>query len=396
MLTDKACKALKPKDKSYKVADAQGLYLEVMPNGSKYWRFRYRIAGKDKRMALGVYPEISLENARDGKNEARKLLKTGIDPSTAKREHKRQKTLNQSTTFESVARDWHAHFRPKWSDRHAQTILNRLERDLFPLIGKTPLTEVTTPYLLSVIQNIEERGAHEVARRAVQVCGHIFRYAAIMGRSEHNPAENLKGVLKPYKKGHFAAFEARDIPEFLKKLERNEARLFEQTRLAIEMMLLTFVRTGELIKAKWDEFDLNERMWLIPAERMKMRKDHMVPLSTRTCEILKELTRYSGHLEYVFPSQTNPRSHMSNNTILKALGRMGYKGIMTGHGFRALAMSTIKEKLGYRHEVIDRQLAHAHKNDIDKAYDRSTFLDDRITMMQDWADYVKGLQYGTF
>lgn len=389
MLTDKACKNAKPKNKPYKLSDAQGLYLEVMPSGSKYWRVRYRHLGKDKRIAMGVYPEVSLEEARAKRNDARKLRASGKDPAEARKEQKRQLKLNQSNTFESLAREWHEHFRPKWSARHAQTVLKRMERDLFPIIGSAPITEITTPYLLEVIRKVEARGAHELARRIVQTCNQVFIYTAITGRAEHNPAANLKGVLKPYKKGHYAAFDSRDLPAFLAKLQRNEARLFEQTRLAMEMLLLTFVRTSELIKAKWSEFNISDSMWIIPGERMKMGKDHMVPLSTRVIDILSELQKFSGHLEHVFPSQTAPLKHMSNNTILMALKRMGYKGVMTGHGFRSLAMSTIKEKLGYRHEVIDRQLAHAHKNDIDKAYDRAQFLDDRIKMMQDWADYVE-------
>lgn len=392
MLTDRTCKAAKSQEKAYKLTDSGSLYLEVMPNGSKYWRYRYLFREsakvKDKRIALGVYPEVSLLEARELRDKAKRLLRDGIDPANAKKDEKVRKILDTLNTFEAIAREWHTHYKERWSEAHGRVILRRIELDILPLLGTCPIKDITTQSFIQTIRHVEERGAHEIARRLVQICNHIFRYAAITGRIESNPADNIKGILKPYKKGHYAAFEAKDLPNFLSKLHRNEARLFAPTRLAVEMILLTFVRTGELIKAKWSEFDLNERMWTIPAVRMKMRKDHLVPLSDRVLEILRELKAYSPDSDYLFAGMHDPKHHISNNTILMALRRMGYQGIMTGHGFRALAMSTIKEKLHYRHEVIDRQLAHSHKSDVDKAYDRAMFLDERIKMMQDWADYV--------
>ncbi|HCU24973.1 MAG TPA: integrase [Deltaproteobacteria bacterium] len=393
-LTDKACKNAKPASKPRKIADGHGLYLEIMPNGSKYWRLKYRFAGKEKRLALGVYPEVSLGEAREKREKARKLLASGSDPSSAKQEEKRRLLLNAENTFEAIAREWYAHHLEKWSDKHAQTILHRLETDLFPALGKRPLQEINPPELLNIVRKIEKRGAYELARRSVQYCGQIFRYAVVTGRADRNPAPELKGALKPVKKGHYAALDSKDLPEFLQKLSRNDARLFPLTRMAVELILLTFVRTGELIQAKWEEFDFAGKTWIIPAERMKMRQAHIVPLSRQVLSILEQIKLLSGNREWILPSQKNPRKHMSNNTILFALGRLGYKGQATGHGFRALAMSTIKEKLGYRHEVVDRQLAHAHRNSVDAAYDRAKFLEERRKMMQDWSNYIDKVKRG--
>jgi integrase len=387
-LTDKTCKNAKPSAKPRKLTDGDGLYLEVMPSGSKYWRLKYRFAGREKRLALGVYPQVSLAEARAGREAARKLLASGTDPSFAKQERKRQLLLNADNTFEAIAREWHQHNIAKWKPDYGVIVLGRLEADIFPEIGKLPIKEINAPRLLKAIQEIEKRGAHEVARRGLQTCGQVFQYALITGRAERNPAIDLKGALKPYKKHHYAALDAKDIPEFLQNLKDNKGRLHPLTHAAVELIMLTFVRTSELIKAKWEEFNLDETIWIIPAARMKMRREHIVPLSDRAIEILKEVRRHSGNREYVFPGQKNPQKHMSNNTILEALARMGYRGRATGHGFRALAMSTIKEKLNYRHEVIDRQLAHAHRNSIDAAYDRAEFLPERRKMMQEWADYL--------
>lgn len=390
-LTDTVCKASKPKDKDYKLTDANGLYLHVMPTGARYWRYKYRYLGKQKVLALGVYPEISLAEAREKHREAHKLVTQGLDPSQEKQNTKRERILNAENTFEVIAREWYDHSKDVWSENHARTILRRLELDVFPMIGRKPIRDISPPMVLEVIRAIEQRSAFEMARRALQMSGQVFRYAIINGKADRDPTQDLKGSLKPYKKGHYAAMEAKDLPEFLSKLHSNEGRLFPTTQLAIEMMMLTFVRTGELIKAKWDEFDFDEKVWIIPAPRMKMRKDHIVPLSEQVIECLKKLKEINGRWEYVFASQRTPRNHMSNNAILVALDRMGYRGEHTGHGFRALAMSTIKEKLGYRHEVIDRQLAHAHKSQIDAAYDRAQFLDERKKMMQDWADYLDNI-----
>lgn len=387
-LTDLDCKKAKPKHKFYKLSDSHGLYLQVMPNGSKYWRMKYRIYGKEKLLALGTYPLISLKEARQGRDNAQRLLEQGIDPSEAKKEEKRQAALTAEYTFEVIAREWHERNKEKWSESYGSYIIKRLELDIFPAIGKRPIGAITTPELLKALQKVENRGVQELPHRLSQLCSQVFRYSAAKGLSENNPALNVKPALKPMRHSHFAALEAKDLPEFIKNLERNEARLYPQTLNAMRLMMLTFVRTSELIKARWDEIDLDNKEWVIPAERMKMRKPHIVPLSKQAISLLEAQRQLTGNGEYVFPNIAHPKKTMSNNTILVALKRMGYAGQMTGHGFRALAMSTIKEKLGYRHEVVDRQLAHAPQGKINQAYDRAAFLPERKKMMQEWSDYI--------
>ncbi|GAA0555172.1 integrase [Rhizomicrobium palustre] len=387
-LTDAACKGARPKDKPYKKADGGGLYLEVAPNGGRYWRLKYRFLGKEKRLACGVYPETSLAEAREKRAVAKKMLAEGIDPSSAKQDRRQLAEINAANTFEAVAREWHERNREKWTPAYAVEILHRLEMDIFPVIGQRPVSDISPLVVLNTLKKIENRGAGEMARRAGQYCGQIFRYAVVTGRAERNPTTDLKGALKPVRHGHFSSIEPEELPEFLGALGRNDARLYPLTRLAIRLMLLTFVRTGELIKATWDEINFEEARWSIPAERMKMRKPHIVPLSRQSLAILSELHAMNGKYQWVFASPTKPLRHMSNNTILKALERLGYKGRMTGHGFRSLAMTTIKEKLKYPHEVVDRQLAHAPRNKVDAAYDRTKYLDDRRKMMQAWANYL--------
>lgn len=388
-LTHTACKNAQPMEKPYKMTDGGGMYLYVMPNGSKYWRLKYRYGGREKRLAMGVYPDISLQMARDKRLEARRLIDQGIDPGQEKRKRKRQLEIDTANTFKVIAEEWIAHNAATWSENHIGTVRRRLEMDIYPKIGSMPIKDINAPILLPVLQAIEKRGAYEIARRALQYCGQIFRYAIVTGRSERDISTDLKGALRPFKRGHYAALDVQELPEFVKVFHRNEARLFPQTMIAIHLLMLTFVRTSELIKATWDEFDLEEKMWIIPAERMKMKRPHMVPLSSQSIELLEKLKEMNPpNRVHIFPSRSHPRNHMSNNTILSALGRMGYRGVHTGHGFRALAMSTIKEKLKYRHEVVDRQLAHAPRNQIDKAYDRAKYLDERIVMMQEWADYL--------
>ncbi|MDB5478402.1 MAG: Integrase [Alphaproteobacteria bacterium] len=279
------------------------------------------------------------------------------------------------------------HFSDK-TDKYKKTVLSRFERDLFPALGSIPIIDVEAPDILESLRKVENRGAHELAGRLRGLCGQVFRYAIATGKAKRNPAQDLQGALRPYKRSHHACIEINEIPDLVKALEHNRARLYRHTHLAVKMLMLTFVRTSELIEATWDEFDLKNKQWVIPAERMKMANEHIVPLSDQVLAILAELKGLSPHSDYVLPSQLGHKKHMSNNTVLKALERMGYKGRMTGHGFRALGLSAIKEKLGYRHEVVDRQLAHAPRNAVDRAYDRAKFLDERTVMMQKWADYL--------
>lgn len=389
-LSDKACKNAKPGDKPYKMTDGQGLYLLVQPKGAKCWRYKYRHLKKEKVYALGVYPETSLADAREKHRIARQLLGQGIDPSVEKKRQKRQAYLAAQNTFEAVAKEWHENQLNGWSAKHGLNVLHKLDTDLFPYIGDRPIADIDAPELLDALRKIEKRGAIDMAHRARGIAGKVFRYGIATGRCKRDIAADLKGALATAKTEHFAAIDAKELPEFLRMIEGNEARQYARTRRAMKMLMLTFVRTSELIGARWAEFDLDQRQWNIPAERMKMKKPHIVPLSRQVMSLLKEQWMETGHFktEWVFPSQIRPSKHMSNNTILVALKRLGYQGRMTGHGFRALAMSTIKEKMDYRHEVIDRQLAHGHRNKVTAAYDRAQFLDDRREMMQDWADYL--------
>lgn len=390
-LTDNKCKSLKPQKTPYKTADSQGLFLLVMPNGSKYWRLKYRYLDKEKLLSIGVYPEVSLAEAREATTEARKTLKAGQDPSLVKKEKKRQLVLNSENNFEAIARDWHNNYSVRWSNNYSNEVIHHLERDIFPYMGKRPIKDITPLELLEVIKRVEARGALDMAKRDLQLCGQVFKYAVPHGFVSHNIAQDVVGALKPRKVKHFASLSIDSLPEFLRVLDHNDVRLYPHTKRAVRLLMLTFVRTNELIGAKWNEIDFKNAQWDIPAERMKMRNPHVVPLSKQALELLKTQYEETGRWEFVFPNQVRPMKCMSNGTILKALERLGYKGQMTGHGFRALAMSTIKEQLGYRHEVVDRQLAHAQRNKVDAAYDRAQFLKDRKKMMQEWADYLDAI-----
>lgn len=387
-LNDTKCRTAKPSKKSIKMADGGGMYLEVMPNGSKYWRLKYRYNGKEKRLALGVYPIVSLKQAREKRDEAKELLADNKDPSLEKKKKKALSKQSAVNTFEEIAREWHDNNKSKWSERYADGIMTRLETYIFPEIGSYPITEIEPPVLLQTIRKIENRPAIEIAKRQLQKCGEVFRYAIATGRAVRDPSFDIKGALKPQKTTHYAALDVKELPEFLETLKRNDARLYRSTQNAIKLIMLTFVRTNELIGARWEEINFDDKEWVVPAERMKMRKEHIVPLSSQAIEILENQKEIVGHWPLVFPSTVRPKQPISNNTILGAIKRMGYQGRMTGHGFRALAMSTIKQELNYRHEVVDRQLAHAPRNKIDKAYDRAQFLEERAKMMQDWADYL--------
>ncbi len=396
-LTDTACRNAKAKDKPYKKADGGGLYLYVKPDGARYWRLKYYFLGKEKLLALGIYPIVSLQEAREKRDDTKRLLDAGKDPSHVKKEKKRQTLERHKNTFEVIAREWHESQLNRWSTNHGLNVMRRLEVDVFPYIGKRPIADITPPELLDVLRKIEKRGALDVTARVKQISGQVFRYGIATGKCERDSSADLQGALKVGKVKHFATLDIKEVPEILQTLERNHARLFPRTQRAIKVLMLTFVRTGELINATWDEFDLEKGQWEIPGWRMKMKNPHIVPLSRQVVELLREQKEETEHLNtnWVFPSQVRPKDPMSNNTILFAIGRLGYKKRMTGHGFRALAMSNIKEKLGYRHEVVDRQLAHAQRNKVDRAYDRAQFLDQRRKMMQEWANYIDKIAKGS-
>jgi len=389
-LTNLTCKNAKITDKQYKLFDGGGLYLLIKPNGVKHWRLKFRHLGKERLLALGPYPLTSLQDARNERDKAKRQLIHGTDPVASKREATRKAILNATNTFESVALEWHTNQLNGWSHNHSLNVKRRFTVDIFPYIGSRPIADIDAPELLEVLRRIEKRGSLDVASTVKQICGQVFRYGIATGRCKTDVSNDLKGALKTAKPVSFPAITSKQLPAFLTVLATNEPRLYPRTIRGIKLLMHTFVRTSELIKSTWSEFDLDNAKWEIPAERMKMGKPHLVPLSKQVVKLLKEQYKETGHLDtpWVFPGQISYKKHMSNNTILFAIGRLGYKKQMTGHGFRALAMSTIKEELGYRHEVVDRQLAHVHTSKVDRAYDRAKFLDERKKMMQKWSNYI--------
>jgi integrase len=401
-LTELQAKNAKKRDKAYKLSDGAGLFLLVNPDGTKYWRMAYRYDGKQKLLAFGAYPEISLAKAREATKNAREKLLDNIDPSQLKRIAKITKSTNNANTFEAVARAWHANKAETWQERTARNVLHRLEKDVFPLIGSLPIKEIKAPLMLDVLRQIEKRGAVDMAKRQGQVCGQIFRFAIAEGKADFDPLPNLRGALKPTAKGHHAAITVDELPEFLSAFRKIEGRMYVPTKVMFRLMMMIFVRTSELTTTEWAEIDLENEEWVIPWQRMKMGKkklnprkeNHHVFLPRQGWELLRELHAITGNNKYLFPNLRDHEQPATNWGILAALKRMGYSGKMTGHGFRSLAMGVIKERLGYRHEVVDRQLSHASGDLYGEAYDRAKFLDERKVMMQQYADYLDAIEYG--
>ncbi len=403
-LTDVQVKNSKAKDKTWTLADGNGLYLEITPSGKKSWRMAYRrpVTRTNNRLSFGDYPLIGLADARNKCQAACKLLNEGIDPAAERDEKKQVAAIVAANTFEKIAREWYSNRLSAWRESTAKDTINRLEKDIFPEIGHLPITEISHKQMIAALRKVEERGAGEVAHRLKATCARVFSYANQHGIENKNPAADLKDVLKPVKTGHFAAIAPDELPAFLECLKENNARLYLPTRIALRLMLLIFVRSSELRTTPWAEINLDTGEWVIPWQRMKRGKltinpdttDHHVCLSSQGLALLRELHQYTGGGTYLFPNQRDHSKPMSGDAIRMALNRMGYEGKMTTHGFRALAMTTLKEKLGYRHEVVDRQLAHAQKDKIASAYDRAQFLDERKKMMQHWADYLDGIKAG--
>lgn len=398
-LTDSAIRTAKRPLKTVRMADAGGLYLELTPTGGKWWRWKYRIGSKEKRLSFGVYPDVGLKQAREKRDAARKQLAAGIDPGEVRRATKLAQAGAES--FEAVAREWHTKFSQGWVESHSGRILRRLEADIFPWIGNRPIMEIKAPELLAVLRRVESRGALETAHREMQNCGQVFRYAVATGRAERDPTVDLRGALPVPKEAHHPSIvEPKRIGELLRAIDAYEG--YFVTKCALRLAPLVFVRPGELRKAEWQEFDLKNAEWRIPAERMKMRELHIVPLSHQAISILQELEPLTGHgipakpdaPRYVFPGAQSRLRPMSDNTILLALRRMGYpKEEMTGHGFRSMA-STLLHEQGWSHQVIERQLAHAERNAVSAAYNYAEHLPARRKMMQAWADYLDGLKRG--
>ncbi len=387
-LSDTAARQAKFTGKQQKLSDEKGLFLLITSSG-KYWRLKFRFAGKEKVLALGVYPEVSLKEARAKREEARRQLADGIDPSLARKQSKVASRLASENSFEVIAREWHQSQLARWSPGHAKRVIESLEVDAFPDLGLVPVAELTAPIMLDALRKIEARGATETAGWVLQRISSVMRYAIQTGRVSYNPAQDLKGALRATKQEHRPALPRADLPEFYRRLAAEP--LNPATRLAIHLLMLTMTRPGEVRFARWDEFDLARAEWRIPAERMKMRVPHIVPLSRQALVVLEELRQISGHCELLFPSERKLTNPISENTLSYAMGRMGYKGIATPHGFRALA-STILNEEGFDPDVIERQLAHAERNKVRAAYHRAEYLDDRRKLLQWLADFYESQQ----
>jgi integrase len=386
-LTDTAIKKAKPGAKPSKLSDGKGLYLLVSPAGSKLWRWKYRVLGKEKVLALGAYPAVSLAQAREGQDTARKMLASGNDPMVVRKADKLASQAAAENSFESVARKWWSHWKPARSEQHASQVMRRFEADVFPHIGARPVTEIQASELVAMLKAISGRGANDLAQRALQTSGQVFRYAIAHGLAKRNPAADIKpsDVLPSRQKQNMARIDGKELPELMRRIDAYQGT--PSTRMAMKLMAMTFVRTTELIGARWDEFDLEDMRWDIPASRMKMKTPHIVPMSTQAVNILKTLHLVTGHSPLLFPGERDHEKSMSNNTILKALQRMGYKGRMTGHGFRGVA-STLLHEMGFDHAHIELQLAHQERNEVSAAYNHATYLRQRATMMQHWSDYL--------
>ncbi len=393
MLTDPKCRTATSEGKALrKLADGQGLQLWIHADGRKYWRLRYWIAGKEKSLSLGVYPEVTLKQARLRRDAERKRLADGLDPSAERRAAKLRARLAAENSFEAVAREWYAKQVHTWVPNHSSDVLRRLESNIFPALGQRPIAQIDAPELLAAVRKIESRGAHDLAHRVLQVCGQVFRYGIATGRCTRDLAADLRGALTPHVKKNQAAVRPEDLPALLRAIATYDQLGDRQTMLALRLLALTFVRTGELIGATWTEIDREAALWIIPAARMKARAEHLVPLSRQSLAILGELAELCRGSRFVFPGRNRDKP-ISNNTMLFALYRLGYKGKMTGHGFRAVA-STILNEQGWRPDVIERQLAHAERNEVRGAYNRAEYLPERIKLMQAWADYVDAIEQG--
>jgi len=392
-LTVLKIKNLNPKIKAYKARDGGGLYLYVLPSGIKSWRYDYKLKNdegkyKNGTYVYGIYPDISLLEARELHLENKKLVSKGIDPNLVKKASKRKETQLQSNLFEQIALEWLNKKGQEVSNTTLNYIKKRLENDVYPEIGNIPITHLTSTDILSMLKKIEKRGAFDMAKRARQYTSQVFKYAIACNLVQYDLTLNLKDALITKRTKHQPALSSEEIPEFIGALNRNEPRLFNETRYALELLMLVFVRPIELVSMKWQEIDFEKKRWVIPSEKMKMRQDHIVPLSKQSLEIIEKMRLRTSNYEYVFTKHRKPNDHMSRDTLSSAIRELGFQGRHTAHGFRALARTTIREKLGWDSEIIERQLAHAPRSNLGRAYDRTQFLEQREQLMQDWADYL--------
>ncbi len=386
-LNDMQIRRAKPEAKAYTLGDGQGLSLLIEPNGSKSWRFRYRFAGKPKMISLGVYPTITLADARSRRDDARKLVAEGKNPSEVRKEQKIALQTESESAFEKIATEWHQMKSAKWSAGYASDIMEAFKNDIFPYVGTRPVGEIKPLELLNVLRKIEKRGALEKMRKVRQRCSEVFCYAIATGRAEYNPAADLSSALEVHQSSHFPFLKADEIPDFLRALDSYTGSRLVQ--IATKLLMITGVRTIELRAALWSEFDLDNAIWEIPAKRMKMRRSHLVPLSTQALDLLNELKIMTGNYRYVFPGRNDPSKPMSEASVNQVINRIGYKGRVTGHGFRHM-MSTILHEHGFDSRWIELQLAHVDKNSIRGTYNHAIYRDERTTMMQHFADLLLG------
>lgn len=386
-LTELQIKHLKPKDTLYRVADEAGLCIEVSPAGGKLWRLRYYYQGKAQMMSLGKYPAVSLSEARKKRDEQKTLLEQGKHLTREKKAQKIRKAHEGANTFEKIARRWLETKEAGLNEKYSTQCLARMEQHVFPKIGDLPITEITIPDVVEVVEAIGKRGTIETAKRMKQLMGQVFRYAAQRGLCQHNPAADLRDLLPTPEEKHHACIHPKELPELMAKIEALEENY---TKYAMKLLMLTFVRTGELIGATWDEIHWDKEEWHIPKERMKMRRPHLVPLSSQALAIFKRLHEWTGDKQFIFHSPASKSKHISNGTVLMGLRRMGYQNKMTGHGFRTLASTILNEK-GYAPDWIERQLAHEDGDKIRSAYNRAEYVLERKKMMQDYADWLESV-----
>lgn len=393
-LSDIQVRNAKPAPKDAKLFDGGGLFLLVTPSGGKLWQFKYRFKGKEKKLSFGAYPALSLADARQRREDAKKLLVNDVDPGEMKKSLKQAKVALEENSFEIVAREWHTKFSSQWTPGHAVTIMSRLERDVFPWLGAKPVDEIKPVELLAVLRRIEDRGALETAHRVWTIAGQVLRYAVATGRAERDAAADLRGALPPTQERHHAVItDPKEVAELLRAIDGFQGTFHVKCALKLSPML--FVRPGELRQMEWEEIDFEEERWNLPAEKMKMKQAHIVPLCKQAVAILKELQPLTGKGRYVFPCHRSPLRPMTNNAINAALRRMGYTSDdQTGHGFRAMARTILDEVLQVRPDFIEHQLAHAVKDPNGRAYNRTAHLVERKKMMQIWADYLDELKAG--
>ncbi|WP_226100930.1 tyrosine-type recombinase/integrase [Dickeya oryzae] len=380
----------KPQDKEYKLTDGAGLYLLIKPNGAKYWRLKYRVAGKEKKLSIGVYPDISLAEARLKREEAGKIIASGGDPSEQKQVERQAKKINIDNTFKAIALEWHEYKRPNWSKGYAEDLMEAFENDIFPDIGKRPIAEIKPLEMLTTLRKLEKRGVLDKLRKIRQACNQVFRYAIVTGRAENNPASELASALPPPKATHYPHLLPDELPDFLRALSTYSGS--KVTQLATRILMLTGVRTIELRQAEWKEFDFEKGLWEVPKERMKMRRPHLVPLSDQVIDALQQLHAITGRYNLVFPGRNDITKPMSEASINQVLKRIGYHGKATGHGFRH-TMSTILHEQGYNTAWIELQLAHVDKNTIRGTYNHAQYLEQRRGMLQWYGDFIDGLEH---